>query len=258
MRKFQRQYDRHPDRYSGHRRCGRRFLTQKPFHVTPVGSEVAASDQAGEASASASGGHSALSSRTILACAPGEYHYEYNAKSQARHAYGCLQYVPKEDRHRNNKNQLNAGGEQRRDDDDGGHLIGSLFGGSCGPENLFPQNLQLNRGGYRSLELQWKKQLDAGCSVYVDIYASAAGNNQRQDSICGSFIVISPDGSSYEDSFSFTNESKATLKEWEEIVEMETIEADPEFSEGKLDPSYSALIEQEPEISHYKKRICRR
>lgn len=175
-----------------------------------------------------------------------------------RHAYGCLQYVPKEDRHRNNKNQLNAGGEQRRDDDDGGHLIGTLFGGSSGPENLFPQNLQLNRGGYRSQELQWKKLLDAGCSVYVDIYASAGGYNQRQDSIYGSFIVVSPDGRSYSDGFSFTNESKAILKEWDGIVAMETIETDPEFSEEKLDPSYSALTEQEQEIFHCKKRIRRR
>jgi hypothetical protein len=58
--------------------------------------------------------------------------------------------------------------------DDAGHLIGNLFGGSGGEENLSPQNWIQNRyGSFRQLERSWHNQLLAGTQIWVkvtDIY----------------------------------------------------------------------------------------
>lgn len=58
--------------------------------------------------------------------------------------------------------------------DDAGHLIGNIFGGSGGIENLSPQNWIQNRyGTFRSLERQWTDQLRNGAQIrakVTDIY----------------------------------------------------------------------------------------
>lgn len=153
----------------------------------------------------------------VMTCSPGEYHYE-SGGNNSRHAYGQLHLVAQGDRHRNQSAQSAAGDTRRREDDDGGHLIGARFGGASTSENLFPQNRHLNRAGYRALENEWAGLLDSGNQVYVDVYTSASNNQMREDSIYGSYTVISPNGEQYTDTFSFANENTETQEAWEEDV----------------------------------------
>lgn len=157
----------------------------------------------------------------VMSCAPGEYHYE-TGEHNARHAFGQLRLVPQSERHRNQTAQSSAGGERRRSDDDGGHLIGARFGGSANSENLFPQNLHLNRSGYRALESEWADLLENNNQVFVDIYTSASNNQMREDAIYGSYTVISPNGSRYTEGFSFANENAETQANWENDVFINT------------------------------------
>lgn len=100
-----------------------------------------------------SGTHSSGPSHSprVMACSPGEYHYESGCNN-SRHAYGQLRLVAQGDRHRNQSAQSAAGDTRRCEDDDGGHLISARFGGASTSENLSPQNMHLNRSGYRALE----------------------------------------------------------------------------------------------------------
>jgi len=175
---------------------------------------------------SSSGGSASISSQAatgvshstqVMSCSPGEYHYE-SGSNNSRHAFGQLQLVPQADRHRNQTAQSSAGGDRRRSDDDGGHLIGARFGGSSNSENLFPQNLHLNRSGYRALESQWANLLENNNQVYVDIYTSASGDQMREDAIYGSYTVVSPNGERYTEGFSFANENAETQASWENDV----------------------------------------
>ena len=156
-------------------------------------------------------------SAQVLSCSSGEYHYE-SSGNNTRHAYGQLQNVERDNRHRNQYAQSSAGGDRRRSDDDGGHLIGARFGGSSDTENLFPQNLHLNRSGYRSLETSWANLLANHNQVFVDIYTSASNDQMREDAIYGSYTVITPSGERYTETFSFANENTRTQDEWEETL----------------------------------------
>lgn len=160
-------------------------------------------------------------SAQVMSCASGEYHYEVG-ENNSRHAFGQLRLVPQSERHRNQTAQSSAGGERRRSDDDGGHLIGARFGGSANSENLFPQNLHLNRSGYRTLESEWANLLENNNQVFVDIYTSASNDQMREDAIYGSYTVISPNGRRYTEGFSFANENAETQASWEEDVFINT------------------------------------
>lgn len=162
-------------------------------------------------------------STQVLMCSPGEYHYE-SGSNNTRHAYGQLNLVDKENRHRDQLAQSSAGDTRRREDDDGGHLIGARFGGSSTAENLFPQNMHLNRSGYRSLETQWAGLLNSGNQVFVNIYTSASNDQMREDTIYGSYTVISRDGRQYTEGFSFANENTETQNSWEEDVFINNLE----------------------------------
>ena len=65
--------------------------------------------------------------------------------------------------------------------DERGHIIGARFGGSNGLENIIPQNRNLNRKAYRSLEESWAKALKEGKSVSVDIELIYPENSFRPD-----------------------------------------------------------------------------
>ena len=176
-------------------------------------------------------------STQVMSCASGEYHYELGPNN-THHAYGQLRLVPPEARdRRNSAAQSAAGGDRRRngrfDDgsidprgpDEGGHLIGYQFGGEGGrgTANLFPQNRALNRrysadgpgsGGYANLENEWATLLRDGNQVYVDIYASAANPDAREDAVYGTYTVVRPNGTQYTEAFSFANENTLTQDSW--------------------------------------------
>lgn len=156
-------------------------------------------------------------SMQVMSCRQGEYHYE-TGNNNLRHAFGQLSLVAQSERQRDQRAQSSAGGVRRRTDDDGGHLIGARFGGSPNSENLFPQNLHLNRSGYRALESHWENLLENSNQVFVDIYTSASSNQMREDTIYGSYTVVLPSGGQYTETFSFTNENTETQENWENEV----------------------------------------
>ncbi len=102
--------------------------------------------------------------------------------------------------------QLAAGGDNRALTDDGGHLIGARFGGSPGLENMVAENSFINRSQFKRLENAWARDLEAGNRVFVDIEPYYEVGGQRPTHIAGSYTVVRPDGSSFKEHFSFTNE----------------------------------------------------
>lgn len=156
-------------------------------------------------------------SAQVMSCRQGEYHYE-TGNNNLRHAFGQLSLVAQSERQRNQIAQSSAGGVRRRTDDDGGHLIGARFGGTPNSENLFPQNMHLNRSGYRALESQWANLLENNNQVFVDIYTSASSDQMREDTIYGSYTVVSLTGEQFTETFSFTNENTETQENWENDV----------------------------------------
>lgn len=66
--------------------------------------------------------------------------------------------------------------------DDGGHLIGYRFEGSSEGYNLLPQDANLNRGQWRSMEEEWATALDAGKQVEVGIIPHYQGESNRPES----------------------------------------------------------------------------
>ncbi len=86
-------------------------------------------------------------------------------------AEGNLRVLPKSQRQRDTSAQRRVSGGTG---DDAGHLIGDLFGGAGGQENLSPQNWIQNRyGTFRSMERRWRNQLESGATLWVkvtDIY----------------------------------------------------------------------------------------
>ncbi|WP_420998490.1 DNA/RNA non-specific endonuclease [Cupriavidus sp. 30B13] len=79
--------------------------------------------------------------------------------------------------------QLNAGGSYRLPGDEGGHFIGRRFDGPLEDFNHFAQDMNFNRGAYKSLENSWQRALDVGKSVYFDIKPSYTGPSLRPGSL---------------------------------------------------------------------------
>lgn len=102
--------------------------------------------------------------------------------------------------------QREAGGEFRRNTDDGGHFIGNRFNGPGGDINIFAQDSNLNRGGYKSMENEWARELAKGNDVHVKIDPVYQEGTERPHAIMGEY-TITEDGSSSKEYFSSTNEN---------------------------------------------------
>lgn len=102
--------------------------------------------------------------------------------------------------------QREAGGEFRRDTDDGGHFIGNRFNGIGGDINMFAQDSNLNRGGYKSMENEWDRELGKGNDVHVKIDPIYQDRTERPHVIMGEYTVTE-DGNEMKEYFSFTNEN---------------------------------------------------
>lgn len=110
----------------------------------------------------------------------GEQTYITDANGQPAYAAGELhrQDDPKSLRHRRGA----AIGKLGNDGDEGGHLIAAMFGGFGSGPNLVPQNMTLNRNRnkvetYGELEARWKRLLELGARVHVDIRLQESSTN---------------------------------------------------------------------------------
>ncbi|WP_245840081.1 DNA/RNA non-specific endonuclease [Sutcliffiella horikoshii] len=104
------------------------------------------------------------------------YHYKTDSDGRISNVEATLQ-LGKADR--NNYAQRIVGGVDRLPNDDGGHLIASIFKGSGEIDNLVPMNSTLNRKEYKLLENSWKKALNEGKTVEVNIEPIYKGNSSR-------------------------------------------------------------------------------
>ncbi|MGF1723171.1 DNA/RNA non-specific endonuclease [Photobacterium nomapromontoriensis] len=89
------------------------------------------------------------------------------------------------------KFQSEVGGGARLDSDDGGHLIGHRFMSDQGEKNLFPQNANLNRSGYKKMENEWADWTAEGFEVKLKVELDPPSAD-RPDNIISEYQVIDP------------------------------------------------------------------
>jgi predicted ribonuclease toxin of YeeF-YezG toxin-antitoxin module len=109
------------------------------------------------------------------------YNFEADTQDRTVRAHGELRLVPEQPRSRSS--QRDAGKPDRLPKDHGGHFIGRQFGGPETPYNHFAQNARFNNSEYRKLENDWKREIQAGKKVRVDIRAAYGGNSRRPSGI---------------------------------------------------------------------------
>jgi len=73
--------------------------------------------------------------------------------------------------------------------DHGGHLIGAQFSGPSELLNLVPQNGVLNLGEWKKMEMGWKKALEAGKTVKVNIQPLYKGTSLRPNKFVAEYWV---------------------------------------------------------------------
>ncbi|ROQ28849.1 DNA/RNA non-specific endonuclease [Gallaecimonas pentaromativorans] len=78
------------------------------------------------------------------------------------------------------KLQGSVGGDDRLEDDDGGHLIGHRFMSDQGIKNLFPQNSNLNRGVYKTMENEWADWTKEGYEVRLKVKLDPKGSSRPE------------------------------------------------------------------------------
>jgi hypothetical protein len=133
---------------------------------------------------------------TITGLAPnahtsiGGYHYATDGYGRVKSVKGKLAHLPGE---RDVKNQVKAG-RMGQPGDDGGHLIGAQFNGPKDAINVVPQNANLNRGEWKSMEMDWKRNLQEGKPVNIDIRPKYTGDSVRPSSFVVRYEV---DGKTY-------------------------------------------------------------
>lgn len=72
-----------------------------------------------------------------------------------------------------------AGGKWRLANDDGGHLFATMFNGSGELDNIVAMNSNLNKSAYNKLENKWKRALEQGQRVDVNIELVYEGESLR-------------------------------------------------------------------------------
>ena len=87
------------------------------------------------------------------------------------------------------QHQRKVGGDARLDTDDGGHIIGHRFMSDQGLKNLFPQDANLNRGAYKSMENEWEDWTKEGYEVKLTVRLDPTGSD-RPDNIIAEYQVF--------------------------------------------------------------------
>ncbi|MEH8017233.1 DNA/RNA non-specific endonuclease [Rheinheimera muenzenbergensis] len=89
------------------------------------------------------------------------------------------------------QHQRTVGGDARLSSDDGGHIIGHRFMSDQGLKNLFPQDANLNRGAYKSMENEWEDWTKEGYEVKLGVRLDPPGSD-RPDNIYTKYRVYDP------------------------------------------------------------------
>lgn len=105
------------------------------------------------------------------------YEYKTDDKGRIKSAEGDLHKTD-----RNNKKTINENIKGIEDGDDKGHIIADTFDGQNDLGNLVPMDGNLNKGDYKSMELQLKKALENGSDVHVKVQPRYSGDSSRPDS----------------------------------------------------------------------------
>ena len=81
-----------------------------------------------------------------------------------------------------------------------------------GEKNLFPQNSNLNRGAYKSMENEWADWTDAGYEVKLKVELDPPGS-ERPDAIFADYEVYNPNSGEkvFERSHEFDNLSSQSF-----------------------------------------------
>ncbi|QIM63888.1 hypothetical protein A1D29_05695 [Pasteurellaceae bacterium Orientalotternb1] len=108
------------------------------------------------------------------------HQYKTDELGRVSEVKGGLKLDPND---RNTYQQRISGGECRLDTDCGGHLLASMFGGAGEKINIVPMDAILNgaKGKWYQMEMQWKRALEQGKKVEVDIRPIYSGNSKRPD-----------------------------------------------------------------------------
>lgn len=78
---------------------------------------------------------------------------------------------------------------EKLSDDHAGHLIADMFGGSPQLDNLISQAKDVNKKEYFRLEMEWKRALENGQNVSVDIKLNYEGSSMRPSSFEVDYII---------------------------------------------------------------------
>jgi hypothetical protein len=89
-------------------------------------------------------------------------------------------------------------GREGVEGDEGGHYIGARFAGSPEGINLFPQDMNLNRGQWKAMENEWDRALQRGAEVETMIHSVYEGGDTRP---MGLDVLYTIDGVTHQRSF---------------------------------------------------------
>ena len=115
------------------------------------------------------------------------YHFELDEQNRTVRARGELRLDNSQVR--DPTAQRDGGKPDRLGSDHGGHFIGRQFGGPKEAINLFAQDANFNRSGYAALENEWRRNLNAGRKVEVDIQAYYSRRSKRPDIIDVTYYI---------------------------------------------------------------------
>lgn len=119
------------------------------------------------------------------------YVYETDELGRIKSTEGTLHFRNREDRLRIKDSIDVIGKGDQKDNDDRGHIIGDIFDGSNGLENIVPQDALVNRVDYNALEMKLANEMKNGKEVAVDVIISYTEDSRRPECIS---VIYSIDG----------------------------------------------------------------
>lgn len=109
---------------------------------------------------------------------------------------------------RDNKAQLQAGGEDRKPNDQGGHIVGRDLNGDGGIGNLVAMDSRINQSDYKHMESDIKTQLGECGDVTTKTEITYSGDSERPDKIT---VTVTADGK--DTVYKFDNNMDGSLRD---------------------------------------------